>query len=369
MQPLRLAFIALALAGALSVLIAPLAYAVSNPGYESALNQDVLTPWIAAVTMALAVLIRRRGEDGVAVALLIGGGVGLAMIGWLTLQPMRGFGAIVPPLLGLAVGLLDGVGQERFDGFRQSLIACCGLGIPVSLSLAPTQTVGVVVPGLLISFIVGVVLGSRRDPDRGWRGGLRRPPWWLLVVTVSLFVLFVVSIYRETQDGRTSITGGIDPALFSLLFVTLLFLVAPVFTFSLGSVLGNWIRPRLSLYGELVHYLEAMSVPIGAFALGYALLVTVFSGFYGSLARLDASHFAALEGEPTRWDFFFYALSSATGVGIGTVQATSVVAQLLVALQTLLGLGWAVVVFAVVMTQLQPRLQEIGDAIRASRND
>lgn len=367
MPPIRSLTSALALAVALSVLVAPLAFAVSHEAFTSPWNPDVLAPWIAAVCMALAVLIRRRGEDGVAVALLLGGGIGLAMIAWLSVQPMRGFGAIVPPLLGLAMGLLDGVGQERFDGFRQSLLACCSLGIPISLSLAPVQTVGVVVPGLLISFIVGVVLGSRRDPDRGWRGGLKRPPWWLLLVTATLYVLFVLSIYQETQDGRTAVTG-IDPALFSFLFVTLLCLVAPVLTFSLGSLIGNWLRPRLTLYGELVHYLEAMSVPIGAFALGYALLVTVFAGFYGSLARLDAGHFAALEGEPTRWDFFFYALSSATGIGIGTVQATSVFAQLLVALQTLLGLGWAVVVFAVVMTQLQPRLQEIGEAIRASRD-
>ncbi len=345
----------------LTVMVVPVAYAF---GWSSgSMLEDILTAWIPSLALALGTLLRLGHKEGTSLGLVLGSVVGLSLVSVLAVSPMRGFGLLLPPTIGLALGLLDGVGRRLFEGFRQGITVSMAIGFAVSLGLVARQGWTVVFPGLLIGLMIGTLIGMRRDNVRGWRGGLRRPPVILVAVVVLLLVGMFFLLRSEFEAGKSSQLMSGSPEFEALGFVALLMVLMPMACFSFGSALGRWLRPRFEVLGQLVLYLRAMYVPIGAFAIGYSVILLVFAGFYGSLYRLDPGHFGTPELVPARVDWIFFALYSAVGTTYSALRPVSAIANGTVAAQSLLGIGWAVVVFAAVMSHLQPRLAAISQRV------
>ena len=100
-----------------------------------------------------------------------------------------------------------------------------------------------------------------------------------------------------------------------------------------------------------------MWVPIGGFAVGYITIIAVFAGFYGTLERLVPESFAgAGTGITDWWSFAFF---TALGQDFTSVVPVSVGARMLVGAHLILSAGWALVLFAAVMSSIGPKLDRI----------
>lgn len=349
----------LGLALAITLLVVPVVFAMSSGTTRQTQIEDLLTAWIPALVLGLGTWWRLGRRSGLSLGLILGGATGLMLSCVLGLTPMRGFGVLLPPTIGLVMGLLDGVGRARFDGFREGITVAIPIALAAGLGLIARQGVTVVLPAAFIGLVVGTLLGMRRDPTLGWRGGVRRPPWWLAATVLLLCVAMYALLLYEMRRGQSGSLVGGRPALSALVFVLFSLFVLPLVGFHVGAVFARWLRPRLEVLSELVAYLRAMYVPIGAFSLGYSVILIVFAGLYGSLYRLDGAHFGTPEPAPGRADWLFFALYSAVGTTHSPLRPDSDLAHGLVAGQSIVGVGWAVVVFAAVMSHLQPRLAKI----------
>ena len=100
-----------------------------------------------------------------------------------------------------------------------------------------------------------------------------------------------------------------------------------------------------------------MWVPIGGFAVGYVTIIVLFAGFYGMLERFSPGAFSAAGAGITEWLYFsfFNALSQ----DYNTVAPVSLAARTLVGAHLILSVGWALVLFAAVMSSIQPKLDRI----------
>lgn len=340
------------------VVVSPVAYMLV-PQSNGRELEDLLTSVIAALAVTAGVMVRRRSPEGTWVAALLGVSTGLLMAVVIGSTNARGFGVLIPPTAGLALGLLDGIGERPLQGFKEPVGYGVVFGILISLGLIQRQGSTVWLVGAVIGAVIGVFLGMRRDPDLGWRGGLRRPPWPFALMVLALLALFTSEIRGEFEDGRsrTVFFGAGWPE--ALLQTVVMQVLIPVLFLTLGIAIARWLRPRLAVYGELVDYLRVMYVPIGAFSLGSAFIVMVFAGIYGSLFRMSADHFVPMAQDPSASDWVFFAIYTSVAADFSAIAPRSTLAHLTVAGQVLIGIGWAVVMFAAVMTLMQPRLARL----------
>ena len=119
----------------------------------------------------------------------------------------------------------------------------------------------------------------------------------------------------------------------------------------------TWLNPRLRVYAYLADYLNVMWVPIGAFAVGYLTIIVLFAGFYGMLERFHPDAFADAGAGIGEWlSFSFF---TALGQEFAAAEPVSAAARILVGAHLIISAGWAVVLFAAVMSSIGPKLDEI----------
>ena len=111
--------------------------------------------------------------------------------------------------------------------------------------------------------------------------------------------------------------------------------------------------------GRLAEYLRAMWVPIGGFAVGYLTIIVLFGGFCGTLQRFSPGAFAGIEAGSGITDWLSFSFFTALGQDFLTVAPVSVGARVLVGVHLIFSAGWAVVLFAAVMSSIGPKLDRI----------
>ena len=175
-----------------------------------------------------------------------------------------------------------------------------------------------------------------------------RPPLWLaFAFTAELALVTFVAIHE---------TGLHRPPAEGLLVAAFTTVVVPLPAFLAARALAIWIQPRLHLYARLGDYLRVMWVPIGGFAIGYLAIIVVFAGFFGMLERFAPGSFTGGAGIVDWISFSFYSAIAEPHSGITPVSGA---ARLLLGAQIVLCVGWALVVFAAVMSAIQPQLDAI----------
>jgi hypothetical protein len=345
----------------IGILVVPFTLMMIRQRDAAEMFRDGVQPVVASLAVGLGVFWRLRRKSGASVAVLLGAAVGFLLAAIIGLSNFRGFGVLLPPAIALALGLINGISDEQLRGYREPVILSMLLGFLISVGLTIRQGPSIVLIGLAIGVVVGTVVGSRRHPERGWIGGVRLPPLGLTLLVIGWLVLSGFGLYGEMLDGRSEPMFGLGPLGTSIAFGPVFTVLIPAFVFSVGNAVATWLRPRLGVYRDLVGYIHIMYVPIGAFALGSSLITLVFAGIYGSLYKLSPTHFTATE-VPGRLDWFFFAFNRASGSSFEGVAAASDAANLVAAVQVLVTVGWAVVVFAAVMNYVQPKLQQLHKA-------
>lgn len=341
------------------VVVAPIAYMLVPSGSPDRELEDFLTSVIAAIGVTGGVLLRRRDSEDTAVAVLLGAATGLLMALVISSTNARGFGVLVPPVAGFALGLFDRIGDRPLEGFREPVTFGAGLGGLIGLGLVMRQSITVIGIAAVIGAIVGTYLGMWSPGVDGKKSRLRRPPLGLAALWLAVVGFSTVMIRSEFEDGRSR-PAFFDAGMIEAFVQTITMqVVIPVVTLVLGVSLAHWLKPRLAVYRELVDYLRVMYVPIGAFSIGSAFIVLIFAGIYGSLYKLWDGHFQAMVDVPSTSDWIFFAIYTSVAADFSSIAPASNVAHLMVATQVLIGIGWAVVMFAAVMTLVQPRLARL----------
>ena len=228
----------------------------------------------------------------------------------------------MPPLVALAVGLMDGLGTSRLRGYREAGIEALTMAGLIGIGLLPVMGVISAIACLVVAPPTVLLAGAL---TAGPEARFARPPALLVIASLAAFAVVMYLIAAEYMQAGVplgdALGSGAVGAGISLIAVPAVVLLAA----RAGAV---WLQPRLQVYQQLTEYLRVMWIPIGGFAIGYVAVIVVFAGFSGMLARFSPRAFAGAED-----------------AGIGDWIAFA--------------FFWALVVFAAVMSSIQPRLDRI----------
>lgn len=338
-----------------AVVVVPFAYAITG------LHRDVLMGLGCALAVGVGVGLRGGSPGGRWTGILVGSIVGIITALLAGELPWDGFAMLVAPVLGLSVGLIDGLGGSTLSGYRDigketlivSILLALGL-LPVSLTLWGLNAV--LAPLLFVPWTVLIagLLSRRRE---GWLDA--RPPRLLVISAVVLQALFAFMLWSEVLQQNRGIPAAV--LVWPIGWFMAIPLVGPVAAFVVGRAATTWLKPRLRMYGQLAEYLRVMWVPIGGFAVGYLTIIVVFAGFYGMLERFQPGAFA--DPGTAIMDWLSFAFFTALGQDFITIVPVSVAARMLVGVHLILSAGWALVLFAAVMSSIRPKLDRISQLL------
>ena len=314
------------------------------------------------IAIGVGVSLRGGARAGPWTAILVGSMVGVVTA--LLAGEGEGWGMILPPILPLAVGLVDGLDRTSLSGYREVSRETFILSVLLTLGFLPAVVAidfsHPVRHALVAAFPLAVMpwtalmaglLSRRRE---GWRD--TRPPRLLLLGAAMLPTLMGILFATGVVTQPTGFSGIAHASIIALiLFFSMVVIPAAAFLLGRGAI--TWLHPRLRVYGRLADYLRVMWVPIGGFAVGYLTIIVLFAGFYGMLERFSPGAFAGAGTGIADWvSFAFFA---ALGQDFATVAPVSVGARALVGTHLILSAGWVVVLFAAVMSYIGPRLERI----------
>ena len=346
--PAALALVAwrsLQVAAAVLVVVVPFGYAITEA------HNYVLMGAGCGVAVGVGLCLRMGEGNGRPTGILVGSLLGavMALIGG-GQDFAYGAGVYVPPIFGLGVGLLDGLGTQRVRTYREASLESLVMSVLLALGVAPALGPQGVAAALLLMPTVALIVGflSRNAAGRRYS----RPPALLLAGSLGVyFSLFAIELLSRLPVPVAEVFVGLG-------VIAMVQFAFPTVTFLCGRAAAAWLEPRLRVYSQLAEYLRVMWIPIGGFAAGYLAIILVFAGFCGMLERFAPGSFtgasAAGIGDWVSFSFFAAVVPDYTGIAPATVPA-----RMLVGLQLILSVGWALVVFAAVMSSIQPQLERI----------
>lgn len=242
--------------------------------------------------------------------------------------------------------------------------------------------------GLTFGIIVGALnsLGFRRNFVQGIAAGLvaglttnvtfSYAESTLLSFSAAFAVGFTATVAQETEIDRSRLfatcivglvmgltigfvpvyTKGLAGGISYLLVITVISgIVVPI-----GALFGYWLRPKLLLFSDVWLYLREMGAYLVSFALGYIALALLFACWFWSLWKIFPSQsFGGLSSDPSFGEFVYFSLITIATLGYGDITPKSELARGLVGAEVILGIGWITIVFAAVVSHLQPRFADI----------
>lgn len=344
---LRLALRTSLVAAPICVVVVPFAYAVT------AVHNDVLLAAGCGLAVGVGLVVRMHERIGSSVGVLVGAVSGIAAALLAGLVPGNGVMWIVPPLVALAVGLVDGLGASSLRGYRDAAGGTLTMSALIGAGLLPALGVGGILSCLLVTPPTALIAGAFAVRAAGRR--LVRPPAWLAVGSVAVLAYAIHGVMHEGLRGGR-LQG--EAFLYAVASVPAAMVAVPSAMFLAARAAAVWLQPRLRVYRQLAEYLRVMWIPIGGFAVGYLAIIIVFAGFGGMLARFDPGAFSgARDAGIGEWiAFAFFRALAQDYPGIVPVSPG---AWVVVGVQVILAVGWALVVFAAVMSSIQPRLERI----------
>ena len=328
-------------AGVLLVVV-PFGYAATGE-YESVVRAAGY-----GLVVGLGISLRTQRSARAWLGLLVGSVVGLVTVQILADLPstLRGPGRTLPTAMALTMALVDGFGEPRLQGYRDSIRETCIVSVLFTgLAFLPGNSAFLAPWFLMPSTAVIAGFFSRTADGRRYV----RPPAWLILLTLVMMVLLGLLLMLDEQPGILS-------AALTVLRDTI---AVPVAVFLVARAVAFWLHPRLLVYGQLAAYLRVMWVPIGGFAIGYLAIILLFAGFYGMLAHFSPGAFTGVGEDAGIMTWVSFAFFTGVGRDYTGIVPVSTSAQALVGAQLIPSIGWALVVFAAVMAYIQPQLERI----------
>jgi hypothetical protein len=120
-------------------------------------------------------------------------------------------------------------------------------------------------------------------------------------------------------------------------------------------------------FAGALDYLKAMTWPVIGFFVGFFLILVIFAGIYGSIAKIDPASFIGNDRTTNFGDFAFFSLMTLTSLGYSELVPVSMSAKFVTSLQAFLSVAWIIVVFAAVIAYVEPRFRALRERIEADR--
>ena len=345
---------AVRVAAAVGAIVATFGYATTGT------HNHVLMGVGTGLAIGIGLSLRMGIGSGLSVGILVGSalGVGMVLIGGAQTFAI-GPGVYIPPILGLGVGLIAGLGTTRIQTYREAGLESSLICILLAFGVLPALGLAGFVTCLLLMPSLALIAGFF---SRGLEGSrYSRPPLLLLIgtLTVSAAVVFLDQFLNNT------------PAPFHILVPVSLAaqLVIPAIMFFAGRSMAVWLRPRLRVYMQLTAYLRVMWIPIGSFTAGYMTLILLFAGFGGTLERFAPGSFTGAADSAGITDWIAFSFFTALARDYTEIIPVSVGARALVGGHLILSIGWGLVVFAAVMSYIQPQIERIARREKAGGDD
>ena len=331
-----LIWLAVRIAVAVTLVVATFGYAITG------MHSDVLMAAGCGIAIGVGVGLRGGSRSGLWTGILIGSTIGMAVA--LVAGGISGnrWGLIGPPVLALAVGLIDGLDRSSLSGYREMSRETLIVAVLLTLGFFPAHVAGGILPGLrapdsflLVSILLvlplllmpwtALMAGLLTHRREGWRDARAPRPLILgAAAPVAMFAFLMATGTLEEGRGLTGLNLVLEIA-YGLAFIMV---AIPACAFLLGRAATAWLRPRLQVYGRLAEYLRAMWVPIGGFAVGYLTIIVLFGGFYGTLERFQPGAFANAGVGIAEWlSFSFF---TALGQEFAAAEPVSAAARILV---------------------------------------
>ena len=324
------------------VIVVPYGYAAS--GDYAQVVRGAGYGLVAGIGVALRTQRSARSWLG----LLVGSVVGMVTAQLLAgLPPTIGPSRTLPTAMALTMALVDGFGEPRLQGYRDAIRESCIVSLLFTgLAFLPGNSALFLAPWFLLPS-TAVIAGffSRTADGRRYV----RPPVWLILLTLGMMVLLgLLLMLGEEPDIRSAAqTVLVDT------------IAVPVAVFVCARAAAVWLHPRLVVYSQLAAYLRVMWIPIGGFAIGYLVIIVLFAGFYGMLAHFSPGAFTGVGDDVGIMAWVSFAFFAGVGRDYSGIIPVSPGAQALVGAQLIPSIGWALVVFAVIMVHIQPQLERI----------
>ena len=345
-----MAWLAVRIAAAVALVVVSFGYAVTG------VHTEVLMGAGCGLAVGVGVGLRRGTQSGPWTGILIGAIVGIAVALIAGVVTHIGWEIFGPPLLALSVGLIDGLRGSSLPRYRDVSRETLFVSVLLALGFLPSfLAMGAFAAWAKYLFVstcfltpwIALMAGLLSRHRKGWRDA--RPPRWLVLGPVLFPVVFVF----------WWASGGLDDVgmCFFVVGLSLVLVVMPIAAFLLGRATATWLQPRLRVYGPLADYLRVMWVPIGGFAVGYLTIIVLFAGFYGMLERFSPGAFVGAGTGISEWVSF--AFFNALGQDYTPIVPVSAGARMLVGAHLILSAGWALVLFAAVMSSIGPKLDRI----------
>ncbi len=348
----RLAWLCARIAAGVAVVVVPFGYAITG------VHKDVLMGAGSGLAFGIGIGLRMGHRAGLSTGILIGTVAGLITALLAGIIPQDGTLFIVPPVVALAVGLVDGISPTVRHGYRRAVLESLTMSVLLGLGLLPGLGRAGLISSLMVMPPTALIVGSygqiaARRPFR--------PPVLLILGSVAMWALVGFLVASELARGSSVRIHGvpISPTQLATVSIVVFMIIVPIAAFLAGRAAAMWIQPRLRVYRQLTEYLRVMWVPIGSFAIGYLTLIVLFAGFYGMLGRFSQDAFSGDGAASGIVDWIAFSFFTSLARDYSEIVPQSLSARALVAGHLVLSIGWGLVVFAAVMSYLQPQIERI----------
>ncbi len=357
----RLAWLCIRIAAGVSIIVVPFGYAITG------VHKDVLMGAGSGLAFGVGLGLRVGQRAGLSTGILIGSVAGLITALLAGIIPQDGTLFIVPPVVALAVGLVDGISPGAQRGYRRAVLESLTMSVLLGLGLLPGLGVHGLISSLMVIAPTALIAGSY-----GQIAARRtfRPPVLLILGSLAMWASVVLLAAGEFERRTVHINDvPISAVLIATVYIIVCMIVVPIATFLVGRAAAVWIQPRLRVYAQLTGYLKVMWVPIGSFAIGYLTLIVLFAGFYGMLGRFSQDAFTGDGNASGIVDWMSFSFFTALARDYMDIIPVSVAARALVGGHLILSIGWGLVVFAAVMSYIQPQIERISLREKTASDD
>ena len=355
------AWLCVRIAVGVSVVVVPFGYAITG------VHKDVLMGVGSGLAFGVGLGLRMAQRAGLSTGILIGSVAGLITALLAGIIPQDGTLFIVPPVVALAVGLVDGISPGAQRGYRRAVLESLTMSVLLGLGLLPGLGVHGLISSLMVIAPTALIAGSY-----GQIAARRtfRPPVLLILGSLAMWASVVLLAAGEFERRTVHINDvPISAVLIATVYIIVCMIVVPIATFLVGRAAAVWIQPRLRVYAQLTGYLKVMWVPIGSFAIGYLTLIVLFAGFYGMLGRFSQDAFTGDGNASGIVDWMSFSFFTALARDYMDIIPVSVAARALVGGHLILSIGWGLVVFAAVMSYIQPQIERISLREKTASDD
>ncbi len=359
--PGRLAWLCIRIAAGVAVVVVPFGYAITGA------HKDVLMGAGSGLAFGIGLGLRMGQRTGLSTGILIGSVAGLITALLAGIIPQDGTLFIVPPVVALAVGLVDGISPAVRHGYRRAVLESLTMSVLLGLGLLPGLGVHGLISSLMVIAPTALIAGSygqiaSRRPFR--------PPALLILGSLAMWASVVFLAAGEFERRTVHIYDvPISAILIATIYIVVCMIIVPIATFLTGRAAAVWIQPRLRVYRQLTEYLRVMWVPIGSFAIGYLTLIVLFAGFYGMLGRFSRDAFSGDGNASGIVDWIAFSFFTSLARDYSEIIPQSLAARALVAGHLVLSIGWGLVVFAAVMSYIQPQIERIARREKTGDDD